>query len=504
MNLGKTINYYFEKGNKPMSEDQFDEDEGSQEESFAELFEAYSSGMGEALQVGDRVKGQIIAIEQATVFLDIGGKVDAVVEREGLLDEKGTFPYAVGDELELYVVAVDESEIRLSRAISGIGGLTLLKEAMAGQIPVEGKVIQAVKGGFQVEVIKHRAFCPISQMDTRYVENPKDYVGNVYLFLVKRLEDRGRNIVISRRELLAREQQAAKAQFFETLTAGQVLEGRVTKLMPYGAFVELIPGVEGMVHISELSWSRLAKPEEAVRPGETLKVKVLKIEDPKKGNDKRIALSAKQVVANPWESVGDRLKSGQRVSGKVTRVAPFGAFVEISPGIEGLVHISEMSYVKRIHKPEEVVQPGETVLVVIKEIDLTQKRISLSLRDAEGDPWAMVAEKYPVGKAFDGVVEKREPFGLFVSLEPGVTGLLPKSKINESGMAAGIDKLKPGQPITVTIVAVDLIQRKISLGTTAAGDTGNWRKFAGQDDTRSLGSLGEMLQKAIQKKDRTR
>jgi len=471
------------------------------EENFAEMFEAYSAGMKEDLRIGDKIRGRIISITSSAVFVDTGTKTDGVVESEELKDDDGNLPYEVGDELELFVVGADESEIRLSRAIAGVGGLAMLKDAYSGKIPVEGRVVQTIKGGFQVEVLKRRAFCPISQIDTAYVENGETYVGQTYQFMIKKLAENGRNIVLSRRDLLEAEQKKAHDSFLKELDQDQVHEGRVTRLMPYGAFVELIPGLEGMVHISELGWSRLEKPEEAVKPGQVIRVKVLRVESGPKGP--KISLSVKQVEGDPWDRLPEEIRPGAKVNGKVTRCADFGAFVEILPGIEGLVHISELSYTQRVHRVGDIVKPGQQVSVVIKEIDTDKRRIGLSLRDAEGDPWLEVESRLRPGQVVEGTVQKQEKFGIFVQLMPGVVGLLPKSAIARSAENAQFDKLKPGDTISLAIESINMDDRRISLKPKDSQDTvsDDWKAFQKQSDNTSMGSLGEQLAKALNKKE---
>ena len=216
----------------------------------------------------------------------------------------------------------------------------------------------------------------------------------------------------------------------------------------------------------------------------------------------KIALSVKQLSEDPWISAEGRFHEGDKLKGDVTRCAPFGAFVEIAPGIEGLVHFSEMSYTKRVTKPQEVVSEGETVSVLVKEINLEQRRISLSIRDAEGDPWLEVPEKYTVGQSTKGIVEKKEKFGYFINLSPGITGLLPRSNFRQSSKPARIEKLKEGDPIPVIIEAINLQERRITLASAAAGDEQNWQKYT-KDNQPQLGSLGEKLQQALaSKKDK--
>ncbi len=478
----------------------------NEEEQFADLFASYEAGGGEDLQVGDRIEGEIISIGMDTVFINTGAKIDGAVDKAELLDGEGAFPYQVGDLLTLYVVGADETEIRLSRAISGIGGLNLLMDAHEKGVPVEGKVTATCKGGFHVDVLKRRAFCPVSQMDTRYVEDPSAYVGQTFEFLVTRLEEKGRNIVVSRQALLKKEQQRQQEAFFETVSVGDTVTGVVTNLMPYGAFVELAPGLEGMVHVSELSWSRIGHPEEVVGPGDRISVKLLDVKPAEKTENWKISLSKKAAEADPWETVADRFQVGGRVRGKVTRCAEFGAFVELSPGIEGLVHISELSYERRVHRVEDEVRPGESVEVMVKGIDLENRRISLSIRDAVGDPWIDVAEKYPKGRTIEGTVEKKERFGVFITLEPGVSGLMPASKINRSPRAGEIQKLNVGDAVQAVVSEIQPGQRRITLSPGEGGEgEADWRQYAQGEEAdapASLGSLGEKLQQAMNRKQK--
>ncbi|MFO7970464.1 MAG: S1 RNA-binding domain-containing protein, partial [Desulfobacterales bacterium] len=410
----------------------------------------------------------------------------------------GNMPFDKGDEIELYVVGIDEDEIRLSRAISGIGGLELLNEAFENAIPVQGKIIELCKGGFHVDILQKRAFCPISQIDLTYVETPEDYVGQTHEFLITQFEKNGRNIVVSRRKILAKAMEKEKQAFFTRLNTGDAFEGRVTKLMPYGAFVELIPGVEGLVHISELSWSRVKTAQEIVRPGDTVLVKVIAIADDDKKNQKKISLSIKQLDSNPWDTVTEKFQPGDKVTGKVTRCMKFGAFIEIAPGIEGLVHISEMSYVKRIINPEDMVTPGETVSVMIKELDVKGRRISLSIRDAQGDPWLEVTDKFRVGQVIKGILEKKENFGYFVSLAPGITGLLPKSKISEAEKPGLIEQLNVGDSFSVTVAEIHPDDRKILLGPGNAKDDGAWKNYAEDETPEPMSDLAEKMRQAME------
>jgi small subunit ribosomal protein S1 len=419
-------------------EEPVSEDNGG-EENFAEMFEAFSSGKREGLTIGDKVKGKVISIGRESVFLDTGTKVDGVVDRAELLDKNNEMTCKVGDVLELYVVSSNGHEIRLSRGLSGQRDADLLGEAYQQRVPVEGKVKEECKGGFRVELMGKRAFCPISQMDIRYIETPAVYVGQTFPFVITEYEGGGKNIIVSRRELLKVEQEKNKLEFMKGLTVGMEIQGTVTKLMPFGAFVELTPGVEGMIHLSELSWSRTEKAEEVLGAGDQVTVKILDIQEGKSGKDKKLSLSLKQMTGNPWADVGTKYHVGDKLKGKVTRCVKFGVFVEIVPGLEGLVHISQMSYTKRVLRPEDEVEPGEIVDVVINEIDPEKRRISLSIRDVGGDPWGDIQEKYRSGQVVKGTLEKKEKFGYFVMLEPGVTGLLPNSVIAKAAKPSDIE-----------------------------------------------------------------
>lgn len=471
-------------------------------EDFAELFAAYESQDKNKrnLQPGNKVTGTIISIGEKSIFIDCGALVDGIAEREALEDEDGQLTVAEGDQIDLYVVSLTDDSVVLSRALGGIGSLHMLEDAFANQVPVEGRVKEQIKGGFHVEVLKQRAFCPVSQIDARYVDTPEDYVGQTLQFRIIKLTEGGRNIVLSRRVLLEEEQQLAKTKFFDSTKENDVVEGVVTRLAPFGAFVELVPGLEGLVHISEISWARIQSPEEILTVGDRVRAKYLGTTQGKKPQEIRISLSMKQVLDDPWKTVADRFKDGDQVSGKVVKLMDFGAFVEIAPGIEGLVHVSEMSYTKRVHKPEDLVQVGDMVGVVIKQIDMDKQRVSLSMRDAEGDPWLNVAEKYPVGVTVQGIVEKRQPFGLFITLEPGISGLLPQSVMARAQGDIKYDKLGVGDSVVVSIEVVTPHERKISLGTGKKEELSDWKTYQPETSTSGLGSLGEALAQAMQKK----
>ncbi len=475
------------------SEEEFPAEDA--EPSFADLLESYSSKITRNIEVGNKISGRIISIGKDFVFLDTGTQIDGVANRADLLNSKGEFPYAIGDIVELYVVSAKGDEILLSKAISGSGDNTLLNEAFHNAIPVNGKVIEQCKGGFHVDIQHTRAFCPVSQMDLSYIENPESFIGQSFDFLILQFEERGKNIVVSRRELLKQDMESKKELFLKTLSVGSVCTGRVARIMPYGAFVELIPGLTGLVPISEISWSHIEKPEDVLQADDPVQVVVIAIQ-PRPEDDPKIALSIKQVLDNPWSHISDQFHAGDRVKGKITRLAPFGAFVELAPGIDGLVHLSEISYTHRVNRPEDFLQSGDQVFVLIKEIDLLKKRVSLSIKDAEGDPWMDVPEKYKTGQTLEGMIQKREKWGYIVTLEPGVVGILPLARIRSSGQSSAIESLKPGRAMTVVIDEIKTDERKITLRLDAPEDD-NWQQYSAQKSDQSVGTLGDKLQQAL-------
>ena len=480
-------------------------DEAQDEGSFAEMLAQHEreEAPQSRLTPGQRVSVRIVAVTSDTIFVSTGSKVDGIVDREEL-ESDGQLSHQVGDIIDLYVVTVSPQEVKLSRILRGAGSLTALEEAKTAGLPVEGKVTGQVKGGYAVDIMKRRAFCPLSQIDLRPLDDPETPVGKIYPFLITRLEKGGRNIVVSRRVLLEREQQENREALLSEIHEGDVREATISRLAPFGAFVELAPGVEGLAHLSELSWTRVGQADEAVSVGDRVRVKILGLHKEEKGT--RISLSIRQVTDDPWKDVESRLAPGDVLSGKVVRNAPFGAFVEILPGVEGLVHLSELSYEKRVMKADEVVVPGDVVEVKIKEVDAAKKRISLSLRDVGGNPWDSVSETLVVDAELTGTVEKRAPFGLFITLSPGITGLLPTSVIQASPSRKALERLGVGDAVSVRVKEVDARARRISLAP--AGEEGareaeekDWKRHAPKPaPSPAIGALGLALQAAMKKK----
>ena len=474
--------------------DMFDDDNDSGSDEFAKMFESSLEGVGKSLKVGDRVRGEILSIGKEEVFVSTGTMNDGLVMRKELLDAEGKLTHKIGDQLDLFVTQVRGSQIVLSPKPTAKNMAEDLEDAFDMMLPVEGRVTEVCNGGVRVQIMGKTAFCPISQLDLRRVDNGADFIGRKLEFIITQFSERGRNIVVSRRKLLEEQKELSVGAFLEDHKPGDVVSGVVTRLEKFGAFVEIAPGLEGLAHISELSYSRVSEPSEVVKIGDQVQAKILKVED--QGNGRvNVSLSVKQAGATPWDDFPAHIDAGKVVEGKVTRCMKFGAFVEIAPGIEGLVPLSEMSYTKRVVKSDELFREGERISVMVKEIRPEERRILLSYKDAEGgDPWSMVGQKFPEGAIARGRIERREPYGLFIRLDEGVTGLLPKSKALESP-DFGFDKVKIGDEITVQIGELKLAERRISLVVPQDPDAEAWSGFkaSGAPPTKSMGTLGDQF-----------
>ena len=334
-------------------------------------------------QVGDKVTGRIGGFGEESAFVDLGGKAEGVIPLAELRDAAGNVTAQVGDALEAVVVGKDEDagQVMLRRR-PGQGPTTPdeVLQAHAHGFPVEGVVQGVIKGGVEVTVSGLRAFCPVSQLDNRFVEDPATFVGQRLSFRITRLEEgrgRGPNLVLSRRALLEEEARARAEEARAKLQPGTVVRGTVTSLASYGAFVDL-GGIEGLLHVSELGHARVAHPQDVLAVGQEVEVQVLKLDKDAKGRD-RVSLSRKSLVRDPWEQEVERLVPGTRRAGRVARLETFGAFVELAPGVDGLLHVSELGGGRALRHPREAVRPGDTVEVVVQSVDRERRRISLAL-----------------------------------------------------------------------------------------------------------------------------
>jgi len=435
-------------------------EEPESSEDFAALFARQQTGR--PLEVGQVVKGRVIHIAAESVFVDVGGKGEAWIDRAELTDDEGRLRVGVGDEVEATVVSTRD-EIRLSYKLQrGAQARQALAIAASTGMPVDGKVAAVIKGGYEVTVAGLRAFCPFSQMDLRRAESEAEYVGRVLEFRVTRYTENGRNIVLSRRQLL--EEQAARnaEETRKKITVGVVLTGTVASLADFGAFVDL-GGVQGLVPVSEISHSRVGRPADRLRVGETVTVKVLRLDD-EKG---KITLSLKALEGDPWAAVPGRLRERQVVRGRAVRATDFGVFVELLPGVDGLLHQSEIPRSRQGALREAAAGAAE-VTVMIVGIDGEKRRIALALAPEDAAPGAQVASTAEVGAVLMGTVERLEPFGAFVRLGPGQTGLVPTAELGTS-RGADLRKAFPiGTEIKVMVLAIEEGGRRIRLSHAQA------------------------------------
>lgn len=348
---------------------------------FAQMFERSLSRVGAKVEVGDKVRGEVLSIGKEQVFVSTGTIDDGIVLNIEFADHPNFAAIKVGDFLDLYVVRVSGGQIYLSPNPTAKNLSEDLEDAFDMMLPVEGRVSEVVNGGFRVAVLGKTAFCPLSQIDLRRGIDSASYVGQKLTFMITQFDPKGRNIVVSRRKLLEEQKAASQAAFGDEYKTGDSIQGKVTRLEKFGAFVEIADGVEGLCHISELAWSRVENPGDVMRVGEVHSFKILKIEQGL--NDRlNVSLSLKQASAAPWDNLPQQIQSGVVVSGRVTKLMKFGAFVEVAPGIEGLLPLSEMSEVKRITRCEELLRPGQVINVMIKEVRQSEQKLLLSLKDA--------------------------------------------------------------------------------------------------------------------------
>lgn len=419
--------------------------------------------------VGEKVKGVIATIptDEGDALVDLGtNKSAGVLARYELCDEQGVLKHKVGETIEAFVLSMKGGEIQLSfKNTQALKSLSDLEAAYSRGLPVKGRVAKANKGGFEVMIFGKPAFCPVSQIDSKFVEDTAPYIGKDFEFLIEKFERGGRNLVVSRAALLKAQAEQRTKELLATLTPETVLDGVVKELRDFGAFVDL-GGVDGMVHVSEITHARVAKPGDVLTVGDKVCVKVLKIE-PVAGGRPKIALSIKAAMTDPWDEIDRHVEGGASYTGRVVNIMPFGAFVELKPGIEGLLHVSEMSWTKRIHHPSDVVKVGDVVTVLVKDIDRHSRRISLSMKQLEQDPWFGAAERFAVGKTLTAPVEKLRPFGAIIDLGDGITGMLPITVIKKKFGDAYRTQATPPKTLEVRVQHLDLNERKIQL--TLAG-----------------------------------
>jgi small subunit ribosomal protein S1 len=474
-------------------------------EDFAAMFEA--SIQAKRFERGQTLEGTIVAIGPEVAFVDVGGKGEATIGIDELKDAEGHLEVAVGDRIQAVLVST-VGGLTLSRRLArGAATERQLEDAFHSGLPVEGKVEKAVKGGYEVRIGGQRAFCPFSQIDTLRSADPSAHEGHVYAFRIIEHKEGGKNLIVSRRALLEEEQRAGAAEVRQSIVVGAVLTGHVTSVRDFGAFVDLGGGVQGLLHVSEMGWSRVADTSQVVKPGEEITVKVLRVDDDKQ----KISLGLKQLTADPWSRVPETYEIGQVRTGRVTRITEFGAFVELEPGVEALAHASTFAPTGRSKGWSSLVAPETTGAFEILSIDPEKKRIGVALvpeGSARADATARSKPEIVPGARLTGKVERHEKFGVFVFLAPGRTGLIP---LSETGIAKETDIVRAfpvGADVEVAVLEVDPAGRRIRLSAKAVRDAHeaeelrDYTERAGAAAPAGLGSLADKLRGALKPRDK--
>lgn len=474
-------------------------------EKLMRMIDTYDKKMITDIQTGSEITGKVTQINKEFVFLDIGARNEAILKSSEVTDENGTITVKAGDPLSAYVISHSDGETILSKRLSGYNAEKQeIISAYKNRIPVQGKVTGVSKDGLTVKIMGHRAFCPISQIDTKYTENVNTFLGKTLDFIITRVSERGKNIIVSRIPLLEKIIELKLDELENAIDNRTAIKGKITQISKFGLFVD-IGNIEGLIHISEISWEHIDNLNELFSIDQEVECLILKIIRKKPIKNSKISLSIKQLLDNPWDSIHDKFSPGQQVQGKLVRLTNFGAFVELVPGVDGLIHVSEMSWVKKIHHPSELLQENATVNATILSIDDSKKSISLSLKDISDDPWHDIENIFPVGNEFSGTIVKKSRYGYFIDLKEGVTGLLVFSNIIDDKK----NSFKEGDPIEVRIESIDRENRRISLshGITAATD--NTTETAMKQNTEKenrAGSteFGAALFDALHKKEKTK
>ncbi len=468
--------------------------ETEQEEQFSELFEK-SNALSKRLDPGQKIKARVVSVSGDYVYVDLGGKSEGVIDVSEFMDENSTCSVKVDDEVDVFFVSVQNGLKRLTTLVRGMSTVNLagIRDAYDAGLPVSGKVISELKGGFEVHVAKARCFCPFSQIDLRGSRDASVYVGETFPFKVLEYEEDGRNITLSRRAILEEERRAQLDTLKKSLEVGMEVSAKVRSFQNFGVFVD-IGGIDGLIPMSEITWDRSERAENILSMGQEVTVKILSLD----WERNRLTLSLKAMTPDPWTTLADRYPVDTIVKGTIVRLAPFGVFVSLEPGIDGLVHISKLGAGRSIKHPQEVVEVGQMIEASVVEVDAKNKKISLSMEQkVEKEILPLPA----VGEILQGIVERVMPYGLFLKAETGVTGLIPNS---EMGTPRGTNhsRLFPeGTAMQVIVTAVDQAKGKITFSRsgveekTAENEYNQYKDKVKKEEisTGAFGSLGELI-----------
>ena len=437
------------------------DDESVNTEEYARLLDLYDNSFRHITE-GEVVKGTVLKVTDTEVVVDVGFKSEGVIALDEFLDENRQVIVQPGDVVDVLLERTEDREgyVVLSREKAEKMKIwDEVEKAYSEKKVVVGRVIERIKGGLAVD-IGVRAFLPGSQIDVRPVRNLDALKGQDLRMRVIKVNKKRGNIVLSRKVLLEEENAEKKKHTLETLAEGKVLRGVVKNITDYGAFIDL-GGIDGLLHITDMSWGRVGHPSEAIKVNDEIDVIVLKY-DPA---TERVSLGHKQLVADPWSAVAERYPLGMRVSGKVVSLTDYGAFIELEPGVEGLIHVSEMSWSKRVKHPSKILNVGDSVDALVLGVDATARRISLGLKQVEQNPWHDLAEKYPVGTRIKGKVRNLTEFGAFVEVEEDIDGLIHISDMSWSKrIKHPSEVLKKGDVVDAMVLNIDAENQRLSLG----------------------------------------
>jgi small subunit ribosomal protein S1 len=438
-------------------------------EDFASLFEA-SISAGDFGKEGEIVKGTVVAVQRDNVVIDIGGKSEGIIALAEFADAQGQTTVKAGDEVDVYIESRENDDGLVTLSKEKADKMKVWDEISAAcerDELIEGTISQRVKGGLSVTIRGGvKAFLPGSQVDLRPIRNLDKLIGQTYQFKVIKFNKKRGNIVLSRRVLLEKERDEQKTKTLETLEEGKVVRGVIKNITEYGAFVDL-GGIDGLLHITDMSWGRVNHPSELFQVGDEVTVRVLKYNP----ETERVSLGLKQTQEDPWTHAEEAFPPGKKVHGKVQSITDYGAFIELEPGVEGLVHVSEMSWTKKVKHPSKLLEIGQEVECQVLEVDAKSKRISLGLKQLEPDPWTIFTEKYKPGDKIAGKVRSITDYGVFIGIEEGVDGMVHKSDISWTAKVNNpSDLYKKGDDVEAIILSINHDEKKVSLGVKQLWD----------------------------------
>ncbi|MCB9745568.1 MAG: 30S ribosomal protein S1 [Alphaproteobacteria bacterium] len=429
-------------------------------ESFEALFEQFDAD--QSVRVGEIVEGRVLSVTKDYVVVDIGYKSEGQIPVNEFRDADGNLTVAAGDKVEVFVDQAEEDDALVELSKEKAVRLRIWEQislACERDELVKGRIVARVKGGLSVD-IGVKAFLPGSQVDIRPIRNLEKFLGQDFEFKVIKFNKRRGNIVLSRRVLLEKERASLKSKTLRQLEEGRVLKGTVKNITEYGAFVDL-GGIDGLLHITDMSWGRVNHPSEMVQVGDEIEVKVLKFNS----ETERVSLGLKQISEDPWIHAETKYRVGDRVTGRVVSLTDYGAFVELEEGIEGLIHISEMSWTRRVKHPSRMVAIGDEVETIVLDIDSKNKRISLGMKQIEPNPWTLLHERYPVGTRILGKIRNITDFGIFIGIEEGIDGLVHISDLSWTHKVKHPSELyKKGDEVEAVVLNIDVENERFSLG----------------------------------------